>query len=96
LIFLFSYLSGDQIVPLGFNSERKEAVKLAEGEVWVESDAGLGYKDSNLFGPIRAQTVQVTSDQVKYDWILTVSNFEIPIAGQSVVGHQVGDQHQKN
>ena len=87
-------MSGDQIVPLGLNSEKKEAVKLAEGEVWVESDAGLGYKDSNLFGPIRAQTVQVPSDQLKYDWIMNF--FEIPIAGQSVVGHQVGVQHQKN
>ena len=51
-------------------------MKLAEGEVWVESDAGLGYKDSNLFGPIRAQTVQVPSDEMKYDWILIMSNFD--------------------
>ena len=71
-------------------------MKLAEGEVWVESDAGLGYKDSNLFGPIRAQTVQVPSDKLKYDWILITRNFEIPIAGQSVVGHHVGDEHQKS
>jgi len=24
----------------------------------VESDAGFGYKDSNLFGPVRAETIQ--------------------------------------
>ena len=71
-------------------------MQLAEGEVWVESDAGLGYKDSNLFGPIRAQTVQVPSDQLKYDGIWITSKFKITIAGQSVVGHQVGVQHQKD
>lgn len=51
-------LGDDQIVPLGFNSVSKEPVKLREGEVWVESDAGFGYKDSNLFGPVRAQTIE--------------------------------------
>ena len=44
---------------LGVNSVRRETVKLEEGEVWVESDAGFGYKDSNLFGPVRAETIQV-------------------------------------
>ena len=44
---------------LGVNSVRRETVKLEEGEVWVESDAGFGYKDSNLFGPVRADTIQV-------------------------------------
>ena len=50
-------LPGDQILPLGFNKERKDPVKIKEGEVWVESDAGFGYKDSNLFGPVRLETI---------------------------------------
>jgi len=51
-------LAGDQVVRLGVNSVRRETVQLEEGEVWVESDAGFGYKDSNLFGPVRAETIQ--------------------------------------
>ena len=38
---------------------KKDPVKLLEGEVWVESDAGgFGWKDSNLFGPIRVETIK--------------------------------------
>ena len=48
-------------MPLGVNSVRRETVQLGEGEVWVESDAGFGYKDSNLFGPVRAETIQVAA-----------------------------------
>jgi len=50
-------LPGDQIIPLGFNKERGEAVKLKEGEVWVESEA-FGYKDSNMFGPVKEDSIQ--------------------------------------
>ena len=52
-------LPGDQIIPLGFNKERGEAVKLKEGEVWVESEA-FGYKDSNMFGPVKEDSIQVS------------------------------------
>lgn len=51
-------LPGDQISPLGFNKQRKDPVKLEEGEVWVESDAGFGYKDSNLLGPVGLENIQ--------------------------------------
>jgi len=72
-------LPGDQVVPLGFNNVRKDPVKLKEGEVWVESDAGgFGWKDSNLFGPIRVETIQGKATyatgpfphNVFFDWLL--------------------------
>ena len=50
-------LPGDRIVPLGINKVEKEPVKLSEQEIWVESDA-WGYKDSNLFGPVKVEAVQ--------------------------------------
>ena len=30
-----------------------------EGEVWVESDAGHGYLDSSVFGPVPLENIQV-------------------------------------
>lgn len=51
-------LQGDIIVPIGFNNVKKVPITLQEGEIWVESDAGFGYKDSNLFGPVKAGSVQ--------------------------------------
>ena len=50
-------LPGDRIVPLGINKVEKEPIKLSEREIWVESDA-WGYKDSNLFGPVKVEAVQ--------------------------------------
>ena len=50
-------LPGDQIVPLGINKVEKEPIRLTDKEIWVESDA-WGYKDSNLFGPVKVEAVQ--------------------------------------
>ena len=50
-------LPGDTIVPLGVNRVERDPVKLSDHEVWVESDA-FGYKDSNLFGPVKVEAVQ--------------------------------------
>ena len=33
-------------------------VTVPEGKVWVESDAGYGYRDSNLFGPVDIASIQ--------------------------------------
>lgn len=51
-------LPGDQIVPLGFNETPLDPVTVPEGKVWVESDAGYGYRDSNLFGPVDIASIQ--------------------------------------
>lgn len=50
-------LPGDTIVPLGVNRVERDPVRLSDKEVWVESDA-FGYKDSNLFGPVKVEAVQ--------------------------------------
>ena len=50
-------LPGDTIVPLGVNRVERDPVRLSDNEVWVESDA-FGYKDSNLFGPVKVEAVQ--------------------------------------
>ena len=52
-------------MPIGFNNVKKVPVTLQEGEIWVESDAGFGYKDSNLFGPVKAGSVQVESSIIR-------------------------------
>ena len=50
-------LPGDRVVPLGLNKADKEPIRLSDQEIWVESDA-WGYKDSNLFGPVKVEAVQ--------------------------------------
>lgn len=65
-------LAGDTIVPLGFNASRKEPITVPENKVWVESDAGYGYKDSNQFGP-----VDITDVQGKADYCFNVLNLNI-------------------
>ena len=65
-------LPGDTIVPLGFNATRKEPITVPESKVWVESDAGYGYRDSNLFGPIN-----LTDVQGKADYCINVLNLSI-------------------
>ena len=52
-------LPGDTIVPLGFNQEKKDPVKLSKNQVWIESDCGgFKYRDSNHFGPVHIKTIQ--------------------------------------
>merc|ERR1719342_609160 len=51
-------LEGDTIVPLGFNQVEREPLKLKKDQVWVESDAGYGYRDSNIFGPVHIKSIQ--------------------------------------
>lgn len=82
-------LPGDQVIPLGFNNVKKDPIKLKEGEIWVESDAGgFGWKDSNLFGPIRVETIQGKATYATgtyphnwiYDWFFATRRIisEIP------------------
>ena len=65
-------LPGDTVVPLGVNQVRKDPVTLSGNQAWVESDAGFGFKDSNIFGP-----VHVNSIQGKATFALNVMNFSI-------------------
>ena len=51
-------LEGDTVVPLGFNETRLPPVTLTRDQVWVESDAGYGYRDSNTFGPVTLSSLQ--------------------------------------
>jgi len=47
-------LPGDTVQPLGIPGQKEgpSPVTLSEQQVWVESDAGPGYSDSDLFGPV--------------------------------------------
>ena len=65
-------LPGDTIVPLGVNEVRKDPVTLSGSQAWVESDAGFGWKDSNIFGP-----VHVTSIHGKATFAVNVMNFSV-------------------
>lgn len=86
-------LPGDQVIPLGFNNVKKDPVKLLEGEVWVESDAGgFGWKDSNLFGPIRVETIKgkatyATGPSIHnwvYDWLFATRRIVSEIPAETV------------
>ena len=65
-------LPGDTIVPLGVNEVRKDPVTLSGSQAWVESDAGFGWKDSNIFGP-----VHVNSIHGKATYAVNVMNFSV-------------------
>ena len=65
-------LPGDTVVPLGFNATRKDPIVVPDNKVWLESDAGYGYKDSNLFGPVNIADVQG-----KADYCVNVLNLSI-------------------
>lgn len=68
-------LPGDTVKPLGVVKDQEtESVTLSEGQVWVESDAGLGYADSNLFGP-----VNITNIKGKIQWAIrpNLSSFNV-------------------
>lgn len=47
-------LPGDTVQPLGLPNQREapSPITLSDQQVWVESDAGPGYSDSDLFGPV--------------------------------------------
>ena len=42
------------------------AALLREGEVWVESDAGHGYLDSSVFGPVPLDNIQVNTAYISF------------------------------
>ena len=49
---------GQKVVPLSPGSAKAKApVVVPRDQCWVESDAGYGYKDSNLFGPVPLSSV---------------------------------------
>lgn len=89
-------LAGDQIVPLGFNNKRKDPVKLKEGEVWVESDAGFGYKDSNLLGPVRAETIQGkvwwATQPFPHMWLTHTRNIQSEVSVETLARVTVSEQ----
>ena len=45
-------LPGDQVRPLGINNTVREPVTVPTNCLWLESDAGFGYRDSSVFGPV--------------------------------------------
>jgi len=45
-------IGGDTVVPLKPGGSKCEPIKLKQDQVWIESDIGPGYKDSNLFGAV--------------------------------------------
>jgi len=51
-------VEGDSITPVGVGGALTEPRLLREGEVWVESDAGHGYLDSSVFGPVPLENIQ--------------------------------------
>jgi len=54
-------LPGDTVQPQGVvkgGHKELSPVTLARDQVWVESDAGIGYSDSNLFGPVDINRIQ--------------------------------------
>jgi len=57
-------LEGDSVKPLGVNNIPKTtSVTIPTNHIWVESDAGFGYQDSSIFGPVETSLVQA---KVKY------------------------------
>jgi len=59
-------LPGDKVQPRGQvgQKEAPEVVTLAEGQVWVESDAGPGYSDSDTWGPLPTHCIHGTVEGV--------------------------------
>jgi len=51
-------VEGDTITPVGVGGALTEPRQLREGEVWVESDAGHGYLDSSVFGPVPLENIK--------------------------------------
>jgi len=51
-------LEGDTIQPLSVGATVRDPIVVKEGEVWVESDAGFGYLDSSVFGPIKVDDIE--------------------------------------
>jgi len=51
-------LQGDTVTPVLPGGAEGEPVQLGEGQLWVESDAGLGHADSNFFGPLPREAVE--------------------------------------
>jgi len=50
-------LPGDQVRPLGVNNTVREPVTVPTNCLWLESDAGFGYRDSSVFGPVDQELV---------------------------------------
>lgn len=70
-------LPGDTVKPLGVVKDQEtESVTLSAGEVWVESDAGLGYADSNLFGPVNINNIKG-----KVQWALRLNGSSFNVLG---------------
>lgn len=61
-------LPGDTIQPLGLPGQKEASspVTLSEQQVWVESDAGPGYSDSDLFGPVDLKLIHG-----KLGWVIS-------------------------
>lgn len=51
-------LPGDTVTPVLPGGAEGEPVQLGEGQLWVESDAGLGHADSNFFGALPREAVE--------------------------------------
>jgi len=66
-------IGGDTVVPLKPGGNKCDPLKLAQDQVWIESDAGPGYKDSNLFGTVPLAAI---GGIVKYRFNIQKFEFE--------------------
>jgi len=51
-------VQGDIVTPIKPGGTEGEPVTLEEGQLWIESDAGFGYADSSLFGPVPKESIE--------------------------------------
>lgn len=81
-------IEGDTIQPRGLKGAAvpPAPITLQQGEVWLESDAGQGYSDSDLFGPLPQSLVlgRVT-------WALDISQL-FTFKGETSAFRWIGDQ----
>lgn len=61
LIKRVSAVSGDKIKPLRVGQQISDSeITIPDNHIWVESDAGFGYKDSSFFGPLHVKYLKST------------------------------------
>lgn len=75
-------IGGDTVVPLKPGGSKCDPLKLAQDQVWIESDSGPGYKDSNLFGTVPLAAI---GGIVKYR--LNIIKFEFGSVDREIPDH---------
>lgn len=63
-------LGGDIVKGLGVNNiARGTPTPVPTGHIWLESDAGFGYEDSSIFGPVNQDLVQAKVTFTSINWM---------------------------